>query len=71
KRGPKTNSSSLSNINPSETAIKALFSSNNSSAFETPNPYNYKIILPNIHETTEAFQNMSIDQPTTGGEEEK
>ncbi|CAG8575617.1 35195_t:CDS:1 [Gigaspora margarita] len=63
KRGPKTNSSSLSNINPGETAIKALFSLNDSSAFETPNPYNHNIISPNIHNgTTETFQNTSIDQ---------
>ncbi|KAF0483902.1 hypothetical protein F8M41_023184 [Gigaspora margarita] len=63
KRGPKTNSPSLSNINPGETAIKALFSSNDSSAFETSNPYNHNIISPNIHNgTTDAFQNTIIDQ---------
>ncbi|KAF0483900.1 hypothetical protein F8M41_023182 [Gigaspora margarita] len=63
KRGPKTNFPSLSNINPGETAIKALFSSNDSYAFETPNPYNYNISSPNNDiGTTEAFQNTSIDQ---------
>ncbi|KAF0483898.1 hypothetical protein F8M41_023180 [Gigaspora margarita] len=63
KRGPKTNFPPLPNINPCETAIKALFSSSNSSSFETPNPYNHSIISPNIHNgTTEAFQNTSIDR---------
>ncbi|CAG8572115.1 14511_t:CDS:2, partial [Dentiscutata heterogama] len=53
KRGPKTNSQFLPDVNPCETATNALCSSSN----------DYNIISPNTHnETTETFQNMSISQ---------
>ncbi|CAG8772285.1 25633_t:CDS:1, partial [Dentiscutata erythropus] len=48
KRGPKSNSQSLSNINTCETATEAteaLFSSStDSSSFEIPHVYNHIII---------------------------